>query len=397
MAQREVVDRWLAPPGGRLYGVPSVLLGLTAEPTFRRSVGREVFLPRPRVDSALVALRRTAPGPAAGGAGAGAGGLRRAPKDAGQRARGRRGRQGGDARGPRRRSVTPPASVPRPWRPPTSPPWPWSCPGAADASAPAKLNLRLAVGPRGDDGYHPVTSLMIALDGLRRRPRGRAAPGSAASRCPASRGRPTWSGGRWTRWRPRPAARFRCEVRIDKRIPSQAGLGGGSSDAAAALVAVDRLYGLGLGTAAAGGRGGARGRGRALLRARRSPVGRGARRAPAAGVRPGVRRAPREGGVRALHRRGLRGLRPAAGARRPPAGRAAPGLPRSRPGRATTSGRRRSRWRPAWAPAPAPSRRRGPGRCSCAGADRASPGCTRTAPGRPRPRGGGREAGSAPW
>ena len=66
MAQREVVDRWLAPPGGRLYGVPSVLLGLTAEPTFRRSVGREVFAPRPRVDSALVALRRTAPGPGAG-------------------------------------------------------------------------------------------------------------------------------------------------------------------------------------------------------------------------------------------------------------------------------------------------------------------------------------------
>ena len=66
MAQREVVDRWLAPPGGRLYGVPSVLLGLTAEPTFRRSVGREVFAPRPRVDSALVALRRTAPGPPPG-------------------------------------------------------------------------------------------------------------------------------------------------------------------------------------------------------------------------------------------------------------------------------------------------------------------------------------------
>jgi 16S rRNA (adenine1518-N6/adenine1519-N6)-dimethyltransferase len=65
MAQREVVDRWLAPPGGRLYGVPSVLVQLTAEPTFRRSVGREVFAPRPRVDSALVALRRTAPGPTA--------------------------------------------------------------------------------------------------------------------------------------------------------------------------------------------------------------------------------------------------------------------------------------------------------------------------------------------
>jgi 16S rRNA (adenine1518-N6/adenine1519-N6)-dimethyltransferase len=64
MAQREVVDRWLAPPGGGLYGGPSVLLQLATEATFRRAVGREVFAPRPRVDSALVALRRTGPGPA---------------------------------------------------------------------------------------------------------------------------------------------------------------------------------------------------------------------------------------------------------------------------------------------------------------------------------------------
>ena len=63
MAQREVVDRWLAPPGNRLYGAPSVLIGLTLATTFRRAVGREVFTPRPRVDSALVAFRRLAPGP----------------------------------------------------------------------------------------------------------------------------------------------------------------------------------------------------------------------------------------------------------------------------------------------------------------------------------------------
>jgi 16S rRNA (adenine1518-N6/adenine1519-N6)-dimethyltransferase len=63
MAQREVVVRWLASPGSRLYGGPSVLVQLTAEPTFRRAVKPEVFAPRPRVDSALVALRRIAPGP----------------------------------------------------------------------------------------------------------------------------------------------------------------------------------------------------------------------------------------------------------------------------------------------------------------------------------------------
>jgi 16S rRNA (adenine1518-N6/adenine1519-N6)-dimethyltransferase len=64
MAQREVVVRWLAEPRARLYGAPSVLIQLTTAPTFRRPVGREVFTPRPRVDSALVALRRIAPAPA---------------------------------------------------------------------------------------------------------------------------------------------------------------------------------------------------------------------------------------------------------------------------------------------------------------------------------------------
>jgi 16S rRNA (adenine1518-N6/adenine1519-N6)-dimethyltransferase len=63
MAQREVVDRWLAAPGSRLYGASSVLLQLATEVVSRRPVGREVFVPRPRVDSALVALRRAGPPP----------------------------------------------------------------------------------------------------------------------------------------------------------------------------------------------------------------------------------------------------------------------------------------------------------------------------------------------
>ncbi len=66
MAQREVVDRWLAAPGSRLYGGPSVLIQLTLRATFRRSIGREVFVPRPRVDSALVAMARIGPAPGPG-------------------------------------------------------------------------------------------------------------------------------------------------------------------------------------------------------------------------------------------------------------------------------------------------------------------------------------------
>lgn len=63
MTQREVADRWLSAAGSRLYGGPSVVIQLACETTGRRTVGREVFSPRPRVDSALVGLRRIAPAP----------------------------------------------------------------------------------------------------------------------------------------------------------------------------------------------------------------------------------------------------------------------------------------------------------------------------------------------
>jgi 16S rRNA (adenine1518-N6/adenine1519-N6)-dimethyltransferase len=62
MVQREVGARWTAAPGDPLYGGPSVLVQLAAEPTFRRAVGREVFAPRPRVDSALLGFTRRGPG-----------------------------------------------------------------------------------------------------------------------------------------------------------------------------------------------------------------------------------------------------------------------------------------------------------------------------------------------
>ncbi len=113
--------------------------------------------------------------------------------------------------------------------------------------APAKLNLRLLVGPRGPDGYHPLETLMVALDGLSDTVEVRAAPARAVI-CPGIEGPANLA------WRAldeleREAGRpLPLEVRIVKRIPAQAGLGGGSSDAAAVLRGADRLHGLGLGT-----------------------------------------------------------------------------------------------------------------------------------------------------
>ena len=62
MVQREVADRFSAEPGTKAYGAVSVLLQLATERTGFHPVSREVFRPRPNVDSALVAFRRTAPG-----------------------------------------------------------------------------------------------------------------------------------------------------------------------------------------------------------------------------------------------------------------------------------------------------------------------------------------------
>ena len=62
MVQREVADRFFAQPSTKAYGSVSVLVQLAAERTGFHPVSREVFRPRPNVESALVAFRRTAPG-----------------------------------------------------------------------------------------------------------------------------------------------------------------------------------------------------------------------------------------------------------------------------------------------------------------------------------------------
>jgi 16S rRNA (adenine1518-N6/adenine1519-N6)-dimethyltransferase len=63
MVQREVADRFFAAPSTKAYGAVSVLVQLATERTGLHPVSREVFRPRPNVDSALVAFRRRGPVP----------------------------------------------------------------------------------------------------------------------------------------------------------------------------------------------------------------------------------------------------------------------------------------------------------------------------------------------
>ncbi len=58
MVQREIAERLRARPGSRSYGAPSVQVQLCCEVRMLRTVDPAVFTPRPRVESAVLAMRR---------------------------------------------------------------------------------------------------------------------------------------------------------------------------------------------------------------------------------------------------------------------------------------------------------------------------------------------------
>jgi 16S rRNA (adenine1518-N6/adenine1519-N6)-dimethyltransferase len=69
MVQAEVADRITAPPGSRIYGVPSVKIAWFAQARRAGPVPRTVFWPAPNVDSGLVAFTRRDPPAASVGRG----------------------------------------------------------------------------------------------------------------------------------------------------------------------------------------------------------------------------------------------------------------------------------------------------------------------------------------
>jgi len=114
--------------------------------------------------------------------------------------------------------------------------------------APAKINLFLHIVGRRADGYHLLQTAFRLLDwgddiSLRRRDDGRivrtgdvpGVPAEADLVVRAARALQAASG-----------SSFGADIGVDKRIPMGGGLGGGSSDAASVLIALNRLWGCGL-------------------------------------------------------------------------------------------------------------------------------------------------------
>ena len=138
------------------------------------------------------------------------------------------------------------------------------------ASAPGKVNLTLRVGAPTPDGYHPLVTVFEALN-LRETVTVRTskAPGvrvetiaylpdgsvdEATTRAMADVDPQTHLAVRAARVLQRLAAAgpwastaAGLSIRVDKRVPVAGGMAGGSADAAAALVACNELWELGLG------------------------------------------------------------------------------------------------------------------------------------------------------
>ncbi len=118
--------------------------------------------------------------------------------------------------------------------------------------APAKLNLFLHVTGRRPDGYHEIQTayqlidlsdrlqFAVRADGEIRRVQGPPEVAAAEDLCLRAARRLKNKGG----------SSLGADIRLEKRIPIQGGLGGGSSDAATTLVALNKIWGLRLDPAA---------------------------------------------------------------------------------------------------------------------------------------------------
>jgi len=119
--------------------------------------------------------------------------------------------------------------------------------GGLEVLAPAKLNLFLEILGRRSDGYHELETVMVAVDlydtlVFNNDPTGAITLHCDDSTLPAGRDNLVVLAAE--KLRNRSGREHGVTIELRKAIPAQAGLAGGSSDAAATLVALDRLWNL---------------------------------------------------------------------------------------------------------------------------------------------------------
>lgn len=120
-----------------------------------------------------------------------------------------------------------------------------------DIPAPAKLNLFLHITGRRDDGYHLIQSVFMLIDWcdtlhLERNGTGRVARTAAGNTAEKALPDDDLCVRAARLLQLRTGCAQGVDITLHKRIPVEAGMGGGSSDAASCLIALNRLWGLGL-------------------------------------------------------------------------------------------------------------------------------------------------------
>jgi 4-diphosphocytidyl-2-C-methyl-D-erythritol kinase len=119
--------------------------------------------------------------------------------------------------------------------------------GGVEVLAPAKLNLFLEVLARRPDGYHEIESLMVTVNVYDTLTVTELDSGGIVFECDDP-SLPTGSENLVVKAAERLKAATGCprgaRITLEKVIPAQAGMAGGSSDAAATLVALDRIWDL---------------------------------------------------------------------------------------------------------------------------------------------------------
>ncbi|MFM0732440.1 4-(cytidine 5'-diphospho)-2-C-methyl-D-erythritol kinase [Paraburkholderia sediminicola] len=117
-----------------------------------------------------------------------------------------------------------------------------------DCLAPAKLNLFLHITGRRPDGYHTLQTVFQLLDWgdtlhFKRRDDGLITRSTEIANVPPEQDLTVRAA---TLLKARTGSPEGVDIEIDKRLPMGAGLGGGSSDAATTLLALNRLWKLDL-------------------------------------------------------------------------------------------------------------------------------------------------------